>query len=246
MVTTNEQNMKRAIIIGASSGIGKDLAIILAEHGYEVGLMARRMEKLEALQKEIPTKTYIEHIDIAYPSEATKKTEEMISKMGGLDLIVLNAGIGLLNSELELAKEIETINVNVQGFVALAGLSYKYFANQGHGHIVGVSSIGALRGNHHAPAYNASKAFMSNYLEGLRKKAFIEKIPITVTDIKPGFVDTDMAKAEKKFWVATPKKAAEQIFSAIKSKKKHAYITHRWCLIGWLLNLMPDWLYFRI
>lgn len=246
MATTNEQAMKKAIIIGASSGIGKDLAIILAEHGYEVGLMARRVEKLEALQKEIPTKTYIGHIDIAYPADAIEKTEEMISKMGGLDLIVLNAGIGFLNPELELTKELETINVNVQGFSALAGLSYKYFANQGHGHIVGISSIGALRGNHHAPAYNASKAFMSNYLEGLRKKAFIEKIPITVTDIKPGFVDTDMAKGEGKFWVASSKKAAEQIFSAIKSKKKHAYITHRWCLIGWLLKLMPDWLYFKM
>ena len=238
--------MKRAIIIGASSGIGKDLTIILAEHGYEVGLMARRVEKLEALQNEIPTKTHIGHIDITYPAEAIEKTKEMISKMGGLDLIVLNAGIGFLNPELDLTKEIETINVNVQGFSALAGQSYKYFANQGHGHIVGISSIGALRGNHHAPAYNASKAFMSNYLEGLRKKAFIEKIPITVTDIKPGFVDTDMAKGEGKFWVASPKKAAEQIFSAIKSKKKHAYIIHRWCLIGWLLKLMPDWLYFKI
>jgi short-subunit dehydrogenase len=238
--------MKRAIIIGASSGIGKDLAIILAEHGYEVGLMARRVDKLEALQKDIPTKTHIGHIDIASPAEAIEKTQEMIDKMGGLDLMVLNAGIGFLNPELDLAKEIETINVNVQGFSALAGLSYKYFAKQGHGHIVGISSIGALRGNHHAPAYNASKAFISNYLEGLRKKAFSEKIPITVTDIKPGFVDTDMAKGEGKFWVASPKKAAEQIFSAIKAKKKHAYITHRWRLIGWLLKLMPDWLYFKI
>lgn len=237
--------MKKAIIIGASSGVGKDLAIILAEHGYEVGLMARRVEKLEALQKEIPNKTYIGHIDIAYPAEAIEKTQEMISKMGGLDLMVLNAGIGFLNPELDFAKEIETINVNVQGFCVLAGLSYKYFASQGHGHIVGISSIGALRGNHLAPAYNASKAFMSNYLEGLRKKAFSEKQAIIVTDIKPGFVDTDMAKGEGKFWIASPKKAAEQIYAAIKAKRKHAYITHRWRLIGWLLKLMPDWLYLR-
>jgi short-subunit dehydrogenase len=238
--------MKRALIIGASSGIGKDLAILLAQDEYEVGLMSRRVEKLEALQKEIPTKTYIGHIDISHPTEAIEKTQEMIEKMDGLDLIVLNAGIGFLNPELDPVKEIETINVNVQGFCALAGLSYKYFASQGYGHIVGISSIGALRGNHLAPAYNASKAFISNYLEGLRKKAFSEKIPITVTDIKPGFVDTDMAKGEGKFWVASPKKAAEQIYTSIKAKKKHAYITHRWRLIGWLLKLMPDWLYFRV
>lgn len=237
--------MKKAIIIGASSGIGKDLAIVLAEHGYEVGIMARRLEKLEDLQKEIPTKTYIGYIDIGSSAEAIEKTEEMIDKMGGLDLMILNAGIGFLNPELDSAKEIETIKVNVEGFCVLAGLSYKYFSSQGHGHIVGISSIGALRGNHVAPAYNASKAFMSNYLEGLRKKAFNEKIPITVTDIKPGFVDTDMAKGEGKFWVASPKKAAEQIYAAIKAKRKHAYITHRWRLIGWVLKLMPDCLYFK-
>jgi len=238
--------MKKALIIGASSGIGKELAIILAQHGYEVGLMARRVEKLEALHKQISTKTYIGYLDIASSVAAIERIQEIINRMGGLDLMILNAGVGFLNPELDSAKEIETINVNVQGFCVLAGWSYKYFASRGCGHIVGISSIGALRGNHLAPSYNASKAFMSNYLEGLRKKAFREKIPITVTDIKPGFVDTDMAKGEGKFWVASPKKAAEQIYTVIKAKKKRAYITHRWFLIGWLLKLMPDWLYFKI
>lgn len=238
--------MKKAIIIGASSGMGKDLAIILAKQGYEIGLMARRVEKLQDLQKEIQTKTHIGYIDMALPADAIEKTQEMIDHMGGLDLMILNAGTGFLNPELDFSKEMQTINVNVQGFCALAGLSYKYFANQGHGHIVGISSIGALRGNPIAPAYNASKAFTSNYLEGLRKKAFKENIPIVVTDIMPGFVDTDMAKGEGKFWVASPNQAAEQIYSAIKAKKKHSYITHRWRLIAWLLKLMPDSLYFKI
>lgn len=238
--------MKKALIIGASSGIGKELAIVLASYGYEVGLMARRVEKLEALQRAIQTKTHMGHIDIAFPLEAVEKTKEMIGKLGGLDLVVINAGTGFLNPELDFEKELQTIHVNVQGFTALAGMSYNYFSSQGHGHIVGVSSIGALRGNHIAPAYNASKAFMSNYLEGLRKKAFKDRIPITVTDIKPGFVDTDMARGEGIFWAASPKKAAEQIYSAIKSKKKHTYITKRWQPIGWLLQWMPDWLYFRI
>jgi short-subunit dehydrogenase len=147
---------------------------------------------------------------------------------------------------LDWLKEQHTLDVNVYGFCALAGLAYNYFAEQGHGHLVGISSIGALRGNPVAPAYNASKAFMSNYLEGLRKKAFKDKIQITITDIKPGFVDTDMAKGEGKFWVASPRSAAEQIFAAIRNKKAHAYITRRWCLIGWLLKLMPNWLYQKV
>lgn len=87
---------------------------------------------------------------------------------------------------------------------------------------------------------------MSNYFEGLRKKAFQEKLPIIFTDIKPGFVDTEMAKRKVKFWVANPQKAAEQIYSAINKKKQHAYITRRWRLIGWALKLMPYWLYQRM
>lgn len=238
--------MKKAIIIGASSGIGKELAITLAKNGYEVGLMARRTDLLEILKNEIPTKSYAGHIDLSKVTEASEKVSNMIQTMQGADLVVINSGTGFLNPELDWSKEQQTLDVNVYGFCAIVGEVYKYFAKQGYGHIVGISSIGALRGNPLAPAYNASKAFMSNYLEGLRKKAFQEKLPIIVTDIKPGFVDTEMAKGEGKFWVATPQKAAEQIYLAINKQKKHAYITHRWRLIGWFLKLMPNWLYQRI
>lgn len=238
--------MKKAIVIGASSGIGKELALVLAKNDYEVGLMARRVELLKALKNTIPTKCHIDHLDLSKIDEAIEQVNKMIQTMGGLDLLIINAGVGFLNSELDWSKEKQTLDVNVYGFCGLAGETYKFFAKQGKGHLVGISSIGALRGNSKAPAYNASKAFMSNYLEGLRKKAFQENLPIVVTDIKPGFVDTEMAKGERKFWVATPTKAAEQIYLAIRKHKKHAYITHRWRLIGWLLKLMPNWLYQRM
>lgn len=238
--------MKRAIIIGASSGIGKELAITLAKNGYEVGLMARRTELLDALKDEISTKTYIGHIDLSKVPEAVEKVGYMFQAMQGVDLVVINSGIGFLNPELDWSKEQQTLDVNVYGFCALAGELYKSFAKQGRGHLIGISSIGALRGNPIAPAYNASKAFMSNYLEGLRKKAFQEKLPIIVTDIKPGFVDTDMAKGEGRFWVATPQIAAEHIYLAINKQKQHAYITRRWRFIGWVLKLMPNWLYQRV
>lgn len=238
--------MKKAIIIGASSGIGKELAIVLAKNGYEVGLMARRTELLEALKNEISTKSYVSHIDLNKIPESIEKVGNMIQTMQGVDLVIINSGIGFLNPELDWLKEQQTLDVNVYGFCAVVGEVYKFFAKQRKGHIVGISSIGALRGNPIAPAYNASKSFMSNYLEGLRKKAFQEKLSIIVTDIKPGFVNTDMAKGDGKFWVATPQKAAEQIYSAINKQKKHAYITHRWRLIGWILKLMPNWLYQRM
>lgn len=242
----SNKKMKKGLIIGASSGIGRALAITLAKNGYEVGLMARRVDMLESLQSEIPTKTYIDYVDISQVPEALQQVEKMIQKMNGVDLFIINSGVGFVNPELDWTKERQTLDVNVYGFCALAGMAFNFFAKQGFGHLVGISSIGALRGNHGAPAYNASKAFMSNYLEGLRKKAFKQDIPIIVTDIKPGFVDTIMAKSEKKFWVASPAKAAEQIYSALRNQKNHAYITHRWRLIGWLLKLMPGWLYQRL
>jgi short-subunit dehydrogenase len=238
--------MKKAIIVGASSGIGKALAITLAENGYEVGLMARRLELLESLQQQIATKTYICRLDISQEPESIEKLQKMIQEMGGVDLIVINSGIGFLNPELDWQKEKQTLDVNVYGFCALAGAAFNYFSKQGYGHLVGISSIAALGGNHIAPAYNASKAFMSNYLEGLRIKSFKDKAKITVTDIRPGYVDTEMAKGEGKFWVATPSKAAEQIYSAIQHKKSVAYITHRWRLIAWIMKILPNWLYQRV
>lgn len=238
--------MKKALVIGASSGIGRALAIIFAENGYVVGLMARRLELLETLQKEMLVPTYIDYLDISQTEDALERVSALIEKMEGVDLFIINSGVGFLNPELDWYKEKQTLDVNVSGFCALAGLAYKYFSMQGKGHLVGISSIGAIRGNPYAPAYNASKAFMSNYLEGLRKKAHREKLPLVITDIKPGFVDTDMAKGEGKFWVASPETAAREIYQAIANGRKHAYITRRWCLIGWLLKLMPEWLYRRV
>ena len=169
-------------------------------------------------------------MDVAKAEEATQKVELMIEKMGGVDLIVYNSGIGYSNSELDWSKEEATIEVNVLGFTALAGFAFKYFMARGQGHLVGISSVAALRGDSFSPAYGASKAFMSNYLEGLQKKAFKTGLPIVVTDIKPGFVDTDMTKGVNTVWSAPASVAAEQIYQAIRRKKYMAYITRRWRL----------------
>ncbi len=94
--------------------------------------------------------------------------------------------------------------------------------------------------------YNASKAFESNYMEGLRQKIVSLRLPITVTDIKPGFVKTDMLKAKSAFWASTADKAARQIYSAIERKKSIAYITRRWRLIAWLMKILPARVYERL
>jgi short-subunit dehydrogenase len=232
-------NNKKVIIIGASSGIGKELAKIFSEKDFTVGITARRVELLSQLAKELPGQSFIKRMDVSNTNEAIKILEQLIDEMHGADIIVINAGAGFINPELEWEKEKSTIDVNVTGFTAMATAAMKYFIKRGNGHLVGISSISAIRGSSHAPAYSASKAFMSHYLEAMRLKVLKMKIPVTVTDIQPGFVDTAMAKGDKLFWVAPARTAALQIYEAIQKKKSHAYITKRWRLIAWLLKLTP-------
>ncbi len=238
--------MNKAIIIGASSGIGRELAKILDSHGYNVGIAGRRLNLLRDLQSTLTNNSYIKQIDVSVAGDAQRKLKELINRMGSVNLIVISAGVGYINPDLDWPQETETIAVNVVGFAAITNVAFNHFKEQGYGHLVGISSIAALRGSDEAPAYNASKAFISNYLEGLRKKVVKTNIPIRITEIQPGLVDTAMAKGDGLFWVATPQKAAYQIFEAIEEKKAHAYITRRWRVIAWLLKILPEALYQRI
>ena len=236
----------KAIIVGASSGIGKALAYELAKNGYEVGLMARRLDLLLEIQKEIASPIAPRQIDVTQTSQAQSILEDYIQEIGNVDLIIVNAGVIFNNPSFEWGKEKKTIDVNVVGFAAMACTAMQYFLKQGQGHLVGISSISAIRGESDSPSYSASKAFVSNFLEGLRLKAYKQKKNICVADIKPGWVDTAMAAGEETFWMATPEKAAQQIYSAIHHKRSHAYITRRWRLFAWLLKLCPLWLYKRL
>jgi short-subunit dehydrogenase len=117
--------------------------------------------------------------------------------MTGVDLVVISSGTGHINPELAWGKEEETVTVNVAGFAALAAKSMEIFRNQGHGHWVGISSMAALMGSGNAPAYGASKAFVTLYLEALGAAG---KQGIHVTEIRSGFVGTAMAQGEGLFW----------------------------------------------
>ena len=231
--------MKRAIVIGASSGIGRALAKLLAANGYEVGLAARRTEQLEQLQQDIAGPTHIKRIDVTRPEEARQLLEALISEMGGADLIVISSGVSLKNTSWE--EDLQTIEVNVTGFIAMADVAMNHFMRRGSGHLVGISSIAGLRGSRSTAAtYGASKAFVSNYLEALRLKADKAGVDVHVTDVLPGYVATPMTEGQSgMFWVAPVEVAARQIFDAIRKKRRIAYITKRWRLMAWLLKVMP-------
>lgn len=238
--------MPKAIIVGASSGIGLALAKKLSKEGYELGLTARRLDLLLDLQEELKTKTYVKKIDVAHDSEAMIQVQSLIQEMGEVDLFILNAGVLYNNLELDWAKEKATIAINVMGFSAMANIAMKHLFLRGRGHLVGISSVSGIRGERSSPAYSASKAFVSNYLEGLRVKAFKEQKNISVTDIQPGWVDTDMAIGEDTFWMCSAEKAALLIYSAIERKRAQAYISSRWFLYAWFMKVLPRWLYDRM
>lgn len=235
--------MKNAIIIGASSGIGKELARLLVDDGFKVGITGRRTELLESLKSENPDAYFIKTFDVNDTKAAEEKLEELTSELGGLDLLILSSGTGDMNDNLDFEIEIRTIETNVIGWTFISDWTFKYFSKQKYGHLIAISSIAGLRGNRLSTSYNATKAYQINYLEGLRQKATKLKEQIYITDIRPGLVNTDMAKGEGLFWVMPVKKTARQIYKAIQKKKKIAYVTKRWKLIATIIKLIPNRFY---
>lgn len=238
--------MKKAIIIGATSGIGKRLAEILAQHHYKVGITGRRSELLNDLKLQKPNSFYTNTFDITNTTVIPECLEKLVQELGGLDLMIICSGTGDLNENLDFEIEKRTAETNVIGFTCVANWAFNYFEKQNSGHLVSISSVGGLRGSRMAPAYNATKAYQMNYLEGLRQKAKNLKSEIFVTDIRPGFVDTAMAKGEGLFWVATADKASQQIFKAIQNKREIVYVTKRWALIAAILKRIPRAIYNRM
>ena len=238
--------MKSAIIIGASSGIGRALAVVLSLDGYRVGVVARRTELLARLQAELAGPCVIKTVDVSQPELAMPLLRELIDELRDVELFIVSAGTGFDNATLEWEPERETIAVNVLGFAGIVNVAVAHLEARGSGHLVGISSLAALRGNRVAPAYAASKAFASNYLQSMRYRFKKSKLPIVVTDVLAGFVDTAMAKAEQRFWVASPQTAARQIVAAIRGRKQRVYVTRRWRLIGWLMQIVPDAVYSKL
>jgi short-subunit dehydrogenase len=243
--TGNCTIMKKIIIIGATSGIGRELARLYSGAGNLVGVTGRRQELLYSLQLEYPNNIVTQCFDVTGQDNIIH-LEALIKKLEGLDLLIYNAGYGDTSKNLDWEIDRNTVNTNVKGFIEIVNYAFNYFSLQGHGQIAATSSIASVRGNSLAPAYSASKAFQSNYFEGLHIKVRKSKSPIFVTDIQPGFVDTKMSKAKYKFWMASPKKAALQIFNAIEKRKWRVYVTHRWWLIAKILKWMPDFIYEKL
>lgn len=238
---------KKAVIIGATSGIGKALAEELHSRGYTLGLTGRRVERLEEIKNKLGSRVHIQFMDVVQTNKAIQNLEELLARMNGMDIIVLNAGVSNFRGSAMWKTEKRVVDVNIRGFAALNNFAFNYFEKKGNGQIVGVSSIASLFGYGLSCAYNASKAFVNIYLQGYRQRANHSDADITITNLLPGFVESEMTDGKKGlFWLAEKEKAARQMANAIKAKRNRAYITKRWALIAWLLKLVPNGVLDRI
>ncbi|MDZ7659567.1 SDR family NAD(P)-dependent oxidoreductase [Fodinibius sp.] len=239
---------KKVAIIGATSGIGRALAVEMHNRGYTVGATGRRLERLEELRNQLKTNTYIQYMDVTDLDDAISQLDQLKKDMGGLDIIVLNSGVSNYQQEsVGREPDLHVIDVNVRGFANLGSYAFNLFEEQGHGHIVGISSVAGLFGWGLNIPYNASKSFVNTYLQGYRQKANHSDADIAVSTIMPGFVESEMTEGKKDlFWVQPTKKAAKQIAEAIEKQKNEAYITKRWRLVGWFVKLIPNWAWNRM
>ena len=239
-------NKQTIIIIGATSGIGRALFEKYATNGNRIGIVGRRTHLLDELYQEHPDTAITATADITKQDEIARAIDILYSELKHIDLAIVCSGTGDINASLDYAVERPTIDTNVMGWTFVVDTLYNIFEQQGHGHLVSITSAGGLRGEPMAPAYSASKAYQINYMEALRKKAYKSGNHIHITDIRPGLVNTAMAKGEGLFWVMPVEKVASQIITTIRKQMSKVYVTKRWHILAIINKNLPYALYKRL
>ncbi len=228
-----------AIVVGASSGIGKAIAEQLAAAGWKVGLTSRKRENLDELVTRFGDRVLPRVIDLDDPERARAGLRALAEELGGVDLWMLNAGTGILNRDFAWEPERQTIATNVMGFAAMTDVAVHHCIGRGEGRIVGISSVAKKRGHPFTTSYSGSKAFVSLYLDGVRQFLRRKAPKVSVTEVAPGYIDTPLQQFDEAFWVVSAQTAARQIIAAALARRKHAYVPRRWAAVAALLSIMP-------
>lgn len=238
--------MKRVIIVGASSGLGQEVAKLFLERGWQLGIAARREERLMALKQLAPDRIEVQSLDVT-ADDASTRLRELIDRVGGMDLFFYASGVGKQNRTLTQDIELNTVNTNGMGFTRMIGEAYRYFAEQGMGHIAAITSIAGTKGLGPAPSYSATKAFQQNYLQALEQQANARGLSIRFTDIRPGFVDTDLLKGDFHYpMMLHPEDVARQIMSAIDSRQHVKVIDWKYGLLTALWRRVPRFIWRKL
>ena len=230
---------------GASSGLGRQMAIEFARRGYRLALTARRLDLLQALQAELlqagaPT-VFVAALDVTDSAAVAQVFGQACSVLGRFDIVVANAGIGKHGriGQLPLHLAHATMATNVLGFMSTVDAALQHFRAQGRGHLVGISSVAAFRGLPGGGAYGASKAAVTNYLEALRAEA--RGSGILVTTLSPGFIDTPLNRgAKSRPFVIPVEKGGRLLVDLIERRVQTATVpAWPWALVARLLMVLP-------
>ena len=236
-----EKQGKKAIVIGASSGIGLEVAKLLVGAGWTVGVGARRVERMQQIGA-----VAVEQIDVT-ESNATAALQQLIDKTGGMDLFFYASGIGKQNRELHEDIELATMQTNALGFTRMIGAAYRYFALQGYGHIAAITSIAGTKGLGPAPAYSATKAMQATYLQALEQQSNKRGLDIRITDIRPGFVDTALLSGDVRYpMMLRPERVAKEIVAAINRQSHVRIIDWKYCILTAFWRRIPRFVWRRM
>lgn len=230
--------MKRVIIIGATSGIGLEIAKNYIASGCIVGIAGRRLENLEKIKVLAPERIFVKQIDVT-KEDAASLLDELIADCGGMDIYFHSSGIGYNNPSLDEDLEKRTVQTNCEGWTRMIDRAFNYFVKKGSGHIAAISSIAGTRGLGAAPAYSATKRFQNTYLSALKQQSKMRGAKITITDIRPGFVTTDLIAGAKYPMQMSVGYAARNIFNAVENKKRIAYIDWKYAILVFFWRLIP-------
>lgn len=235
--------MKRAIIIGATSGIGREVARLLAKDGWQIGIAGRREELLQSLQAEFPegqVKTAV--LDVT-DTDAPTRLQSLIDELGGMELYFHSSGIGFQNATLDPDIEMRTARTNGEGFVRMVTYAFNHFkahaTRDARGHIAVISSIAGTKGIGVAPAYSATKRFQNTYIQALSQLAHLQHLPIDFTDIRPGFVATDLLRDARYPLLMKAEPVARDIVHALKHHRRIRIIDWRYRLLVFFWRLIP-------
>ena len=225
------------LIIGGTSGIGRGLVDVYLKNGYKVGVVGRRTELLNQI-KSTNQDVFIETLDVSNISKSNDVYNSLISNMNGIDIVINCSGWGDINKEFNNDIDLKTIQTNVIGFTKTMNFFTNYFLTKNKGVLVNISSIGGLRGGGFVGSYNSTKSYQIKFLESLSISIKKLKKKIQITDVRLGFVDTDMLKG-KGFWVSSVNDISNKVFKDVNNKKTVVYNDLRWFIISKLLQIIP-------
>lgn len=242
-------NVRKAIVVGATSGIGLEVVKVLTRKGWEVGIVGRKQNVLIEMQRTNLNVVATECIDITKET-AVEKLQTLIGKMGGCDLYFHSSGIGYQNPSLDVEKEMATVQTNAVGFTRMVTAMFHYYANhpEQKGQIAVISSIAGTKGLGAAPAYSATKRYVNHYLECLSQLMRIRGIKnLTISDIRPGFVRTPLLTDGGNYpFQLDVTKVAEEIVRGVEKRKAVITVDWKYRIVVFFWRMLPRWIWVRM